>query len=106
MLNQNRHVVPDPAGIQRAVFLLNDLLDMLPRDRWILIGEPVHHMAECPQFFIDSHFRIVSSDRQMFKTGLYTPAMLQIPSTAALPLPALIHAADTRLQPFPVMLAA
>ncbi|GGH91656.1 hypothetical protein GCM10007170_08320 [Arthrobacter liuii] len=43
VLDQNRKVVPYPAGIERSVLLLDDVFDVLAWDRQVLTGEPVHN---------------------------------------------------------------
>ncbi|UUL76738.1 hypothetical protein NG819_02935 [Pseudarthrobacter sp. Fe7] len=63
MLDQNRDVVPYPAGIEQSVLLVNYVFDVLAWDRGVLIDESVHNMGQCPQFFSDSHSPIVSSRR-------------------------------------------
>lgn len=79
VLNQNRNVVPHPARVQGPVLLLDDVFDVFPRHGWVLVSEPVHNMAECPQFFVDSHSKIVGSGCWMFKTGIPPPGMLRLP---------------------------
>ena len=63
VLDQNRNVVPYPAGVQRSVLLLDDFFDVFPWDRRVLIGQTVHNMGECPQFFSDSHPTILRFTR-------------------------------------------
>lgn len=63
VLNQNRNVVPYPSGVQQSVLLLDDVFNAFPWYGRVLIGESFHNMAECPQFFIDSHFTIVRFGR-------------------------------------------
>lgn len=76
MFDQDRNIVTDPAGVQRTVFLLDEVFDVLPRNRRILFGEPVHYMVKCPQFFDDSHWEIFGPAIHGYKTGFFRGAGL------------------------------
>jgi hypothetical protein len=53
------------------VFLLNNAFDVFPRHVRVLFGEPVHDMAECPQFFDDAHWESFGAAITRFKSGFF-----------------------------------
>jgi hypothetical protein len=55
MFYQEWNKVSDSAGIERAVLLLDHVLNLVPGHVRELLREPVHDSIQCPQLFYDSH---------------------------------------------------
>jgi hypothetical protein len=76
VLDKDRNEVPDPAGIQRTVLLSDNALDVFPRHVRVLLGETVHDMTKCPQYFDDAHWESFRAIIPRYKTGLFNPGWL------------------------------